>query len=204
MNSINFINIFSLLLIICSIFVTSSTNSVVSLLFLILCFIFSSFIIILLECEFIALMILLIYVGAISILFLFAIMMLEHKRENFSKDLVEYLPAGSIFGLFLLSIFIVNVRKNFLFSHEPEFEFFYTNWFNLTDFTTDLETYALVLYTYYVLNLLIVGLILLMVLLGIVYLTKSFSVVEFNRNVPSFKQVARTIFSTKNNEHRKN
>lgn len=193
MNSQNFMYIFSFLLITSSIFVVSSANSIISLLFLILCFIFSSFILILLECEFIALMILLIYVGAISILFLFAIMMLEHKRENISKNVVEYLPAGAFFGIFLLAIFLRNINSNFFYTHTSEFDIFYINWLILPDFTTDIETYALVLYTYYVINLLIVGLILLMVLLGVVYLTKNSLKNKSFQKVPSFKQVSRNL-----------
>lgn len=194
MSSENLFFIFSALLIISAIFVVTSTNSILSLLFLILCFIFSSFIIILLECEFIALMLLLIYVGAISILFLFAIMMLEHKRENISNNITEYLPAGVTFGVFLLIIFIFNIINTLFFNYTTKFEVFYTNWLILTDFTIDIETYSIVLYTYYALHLLIVGLILLMVLIGVVYLTKKSLLQKSQQNVPSFKQVSKNFF----------
>jgi NADH-quinone oxidoreductase subunit J len=60
------------------------------LLFLVSSFIFASFILFLLECEFLALLFIVVYVGAIAILFLFAIMMLESKFKNLSKNLFKY------------------------------------------------------------------------------------------------------------------
>lgn len=192
MNTEKFFFIFTGMLILSSIMVITSVNSIISLLFLILCFIFSSFIIILLECEFIALMIMLIYVGAISIMFLFAIMMLEHKRENILNNIVEYLPAGILFGSLLGVVFIYEINKNIhLNSTLSLFEIPYTNWWSLTDFSIDIEAYGTVLYTYYVLQLLITGLILLMVLLGVVYLTKNSLLTKNPHSIPSFKQVSK-------------
>ena len=62
-----------------------ASNSVFSLLFLISAFLIMFFSFFVLECEFLSLLFVLIYVGAIAILFLFSIMMLEAKSKNLLK-----------------------------------------------------------------------------------------------------------------------
>ena len=69
--------------------------------FLILCFIFSSIIFLFFGAEFIALLLLVIYVGAISILFLFVIMMLNLRIVELYNTFLNYLPVGAFFGFFL-------------------------------------------------------------------------------------------------------
>ena len=85
-----------------------SQNSVYSVLFLVLSFISSSSILFLIECEFISLLFIIIYVGAIAILFLFVVMMLDIKTIYVTKDSLKYFPFGSFLGfIFLLEILTV-------------------------------------------------------------------------------------------------
>ena len=63
-----------------------SQNSIYSVLFLVLSFVSSSSIIFLLECEYISLIFVIIYVGAIAVLFLFVVMMLDIKTIYLAKD----------------------------------------------------------------------------------------------------------------------
>jgi NADH-quinone oxidoreductase subunit J len=70
---------FSILLIFCAFMVIVVKHPVFSLLFLVASFIFSAFMLFMLECEFLAFLFIVVYVGAVAILFLFAIMMLETK-----------------------------------------------------------------------------------------------------------------------------
>lgn len=76
--------------------------------------VFSSFI---LECEFLALLFITIYAGAIAILFLFAVMMLETKLTNLSDSRTKYVPIGIFLGMaflipvvFEISAFFGNVN----------------------------------------------------------------------------------------------
>tara|TARA_B100000749_G_scaffold280523_1_gene277092 strand:- start:104 stop:472 length:369 start_codon:yes stop_codon:yes gene_type:complete len=78
-----------------------SVNAIYSVFFLILCFIFSSIIFLFFGAEFIALLLLVIYVGAISILFLFVIMMLNLRIVELYNTFLNYLPVGAFFGFFL-------------------------------------------------------------------------------------------------------
>lgn len=189
----NVFYLFSIFLVISSFMVIFSQHPVFSLLFLVASFIFSSFLLFLLECEFLAFLFIIIYVGAIAILFLFAIMMLEAKFTDLSRNVIKYLPIGIIFGMGFLSVMIYEV--NLKFEKNPYNSFYlnkYQNWYDLIDSATDVEVYGHVLYSYFVLQLLIVGLILLMVLIGVVYLTSSNSLTEENLQKQSiFKQLAR-------------
>lgn len=185
--------LFSIFLVFSAFMVVVSQHSVFSLLFLVSSFLFASFILFLLECELLALLFIIVYVGAIAILFLFAIMMLESKLSDLSKNVMKYAPIGFIFGIVLLlpelreisSSFDKNIYYNSFYQNK------FQNWYDLVDSTTDVEVYGQVLYSYFVLQLLIAGLILLLVLIGVVYLTNNYNVSKQTLDQTVFKQLAR-------------
>jgi NADH-quinone oxidoreductase subunit J len=184
---------FSILLIFSAFMVIIAQHPVFSLLFLVLCFLLSSFLLFLLECEFLALLFLIIYVGAIAILFLFAIMMLESKLSNLSRNSIKYIPVGFIFGILLL-IPLLNEILVFFNGNAYLSSFYYNkyqNWYDLIDSVTDVEVYGQLLYSYFVLQFLVAGLILLLVLVGVVYLTNSVNATQkIEQSV--FKQLSRS------------
>jgi len=191
--SSNLFYLFSTFLVISAFMVIVSQHAIFSLLFLVASFIFSAFLLFLLECEFIALLFIIIYVGAIAILFLFAVMMLEAKFSDLSRNVMQYLPIGIVFGLGFLSVTIYEVNIKFEENPYSNSFFFniYQNWYDLADSATDVEVYGQVLYSYFVLQLLITGLILLMVLVGVVYLTNTYSIDKQTQEQSAFKQLAR-------------
>ena len=73
-------------------------HPIFSLLFLVGSFIFSALLLFILECEFLALLFIVIYVGAIAVLFLFAVMMLDAKLQNLSRNVLRYVPVGFLFA----------------------------------------------------------------------------------------------------------
>lgn len=196
---------FSIFLILCSILAISSKNIIHSIFYLILCFLSVVFLFFLLECDFIAFVFLLIYVGAIAILFLFSVMLLNIKIENSTRNLITFYPIGSFFGLFLflelVSNFMFRFKKNpsiFNGSNSFFFENFdihlYFNWFETIETCFNLEVYGLILYSYFFIHLLIVGCILLLAILGTVVLTLDQETVkQSERNQYLFKQVVRTV-----------
>lgn len=188
-----FFYLFSIFLVFSAFMVIVSQHAIFSLLFLVASFIFSAFLLFLLECEFIALLFIIIYVGAIAILFLFAVMMLEAKFSDLSRNVIKYLPIGMFFGLGFLLVTIYEVNLNF--EENPYYDSFffnyYQNWYDLADSATDVEIYGQVLYSYFVLQLLITGLILLMVLVGVVYLTNTYSIDKQTQEQSAFKQLSR-------------
>jgi NADH-quinone oxidoreductase subunit J len=169
-------------------------HPVFSLLFLVSCFIFSSFLLFLLECEFLAFLFIVVYVGAIAILFLFAIMMLESKLNNLSKNTIKYFPIGIVFSIVLL-LPILNVVNTFFVDSSTVSDSFYVNnyqnWYDLIDSTYDVNVYGQILYSYFALQLLIAGLILLVVLIGVVSLTNSYE--KQTRQQSTFRQLSRTV-----------
>jgi NADH:ubiquinone oxidoreductase subunit 6 (subunit J) len=93
--------------------VITSQHPVFSIVFLAASFIFSSLLLFLLECELIGLLFLVIYLGAILVLFLFAVMMLESKFKNLSKNQIKYIPVGLVFSILLLIPLVTNINLNF-------------------------------------------------------------------------------------------
>ncbi len=185
---------FSYALVFSSIMVIIAQHPVFSLLFLVSCFIFSSFLLFLLECEFLAFLFIVVYVGAIAILFLFAIMMLESKLNNLSKNTIKYFPIGIVFSIVLL-LPILNVVNTFFVDSSTVSDSFYVNnyqnWYDLIDSTYDVNVYGQILYSYFALQLLIAGLILLVVLIGVVSLTNSYE--KQTRQQSTFRQLSRTV-----------
>ena len=207
---------YSICLIFSSVFVIVSSSAIYSLIFLVSSFIFSAFILILLECEFLALLFIIVYVGAIAVLFLFAILMLESKISDLSKNKIKHFPIGAILGLFLFFL-VYNQINNITFvdssKHLIDIEtkghpiysnasvnttidiadgFYvnkYQNWYDLIDAINDVNIYGQVLYFYYVIQFLIAGLILLLVLIGVVYLTNSHE--NQTKQQSTFKQLSR-------------
>ena len=168
--------IFSIFLVISSFMVVFAWHPVFSLLFLVISFIFSAFLLFLLECELLGLLFIVVYVGAIAILFLFSIMMLESKLNNLSKNSIKYLPVGFVFGSGLLIFLFHEISISFENSYISNYFYLniYQNWYDLIDSINNAEVYGQVLYSYYVLHFLMSGLILLLILIGVIVLTNTF------------------------------
>ncbi|MDB2668941.1 NADH-quinone oxidoreductase subunit J [Alphaproteobacteria bacterium] len=82
--------------------VIASRNPVYSVLFLILTFFNSAGLFVLLGAEFLALILVVVYVGAVAVLFLFVVMMLDIDFAELSEGFLQYLPIGATVGLILL------------------------------------------------------------------------------------------------------
>ena len=173
--------------------VVTSQNSIYSILFLVLSFLSSSSILFLLKCEFISLIFILIYVGAIAILFLFVIMMLDLKDYNLKKDSLKYFPFGLIIGtIFFLEIVLViedtftsNPYDNLIITN------FYVNWYNKLDAFTEINSIGQVIYTKFVLQFLVAGNVLLLATLAAVVLTVNTKPKVNYKNQIIFKQLSR-------------
>src|ERR1700712_3378176 len=92
----------------CAVMVIASRNPVHSVLFLILCFVNASGLFILLGAEFLAMLLIVVYVGAVAVLFLFVIMMLDVDFTQLREGFMEYLPFGLLIGaIFLAELLLV-------------------------------------------------------------------------------------------------
>src|SRR4030081_1975756 len=85
-----------------AVMVIAAKNPVHSVLFLILAFVNASGLFVLMGAEFLAMILVVVYVGAVAVLFLFVIMMLDVDFAELREGFLEYLPIGLVIGALLL------------------------------------------------------------------------------------------------------
>ena len=98
-----FFYVFSATLILSAIMVISARNPVHAVLFLILAFFNAASLFVMLGAEFIAVTLVIVYVGAVAVLFLFVVMMLDINFAALRKGMLKHLPVGGFVGLALLA-----------------------------------------------------------------------------------------------------
>ncbi len=104
-----FFYLFSAITIAAAFMVIATRNPVHSVLFLILAFFNSAGLFVLMGAEFLAMILVVVYVGAVAVLFLFVVMMLDIDFAELRQGRLQYLPVGGLIGLILLVelIFVV-------------------------------------------------------------------------------------------------
>ena len=161
---------FSLIAIISAIMVTASKNTVHSVFFLILDFISISCLFIMIGAEFLGMIMLIVYVGAVAVLFLFVVMMLnvtQQKNRWFSStESAKHIPVGLIISviIFFELITVVSGRKlkpDLVIKAEPI----------INQTTTNTHSIGNVLYTDYIHMFQLSGMILLVAMVGAIVLT---------------------------------
>lgn len=175
--------IFSSIAIVSSLMLISARNPVHSVLFLVLVFCNAAGLLILLETEFLAMLFLVVYVGAIAVLFLFVVMMLNVRVTELNQSLLRYIPIGGlILIIFLFEIVsVINGDLIPFFSTNLlvfENDFFILSqdlntvfWSNQIDPITNVASIGEILYTYYVYCFMVASLILLVAMIGAILLT---------------------------------
>jgi NADH-quinone oxidoreductase subunit J len=97
-----FFYLFSLVAVASALLVITSKNPVHSVLYLILCFFNAAGLFILMGAEFLAMILVVVYVGAVAVLFLFVVMMLDVDFVQLREGMLKYLPIGAMIGLLVL------------------------------------------------------------------------------------------------------
>jgi NADH-quinone oxidoreductase subunit J len=96
---------FAIVLIISAVLVTVARNPVHSVLWLILCFLNAAGLFVLLGAEFAAMLLIIVYVGAVAVLFLFVVMMLDVDFAELKGEMAKYMPLAMLIGVVLLMQF---------------------------------------------------------------------------------------------------
>ena len=166
-----FFYIFSLIAIIAAIMVTVSKNTVHSVFFLILDFISISCLFIMIGAEFLGMIMLIVYVGAVAVLFLFVVMMFnvaQQKNELFVKaEDSNHIPIGLVVSIIIFFELIIVIGG---WKYKPQVvESFSTVGINLTSSNT--HSIGQVLYTDYIHLFQLSGMILLVAMIGAIVLT---------------------------------
>ena len=97
-----FFYVFSIIAVASALMVIASRNPVHSVLFLILCFVNAAGLFMLAGAEFLALILIVVYVGAVAVLFLFVTMMLDVDFASLRQGMLQYAPVGVVIGVILL------------------------------------------------------------------------------------------------------
>lgn len=171
----------NLLLITSAIFVFFSENSVHSIIFLVLTFLNASGICFIWGADFLGLILIVIYVGAIAILFLFVVMLLNVKTQLLG--LIQYLPILVIIvllGFGQTYLIVANTHLNFNML-EPSFLLF--------DSLSNEFYLGQVLYNYFLICFLLCGIVLLVGMIGAIVLTFNFN--KYKRKEFNYRQLAR-------------
>ncbi|MBO4222545.1 NADH-quinone oxidoreductase subunit J [Bradyrhizobium neotropicale] len=161
-----FFYLFAAVCVASAVMVVVSRNPVHSVLYLILAFVNASGLFVLMGAEFLAMILIVVYVGAVAVLFLFVIMMLDVDFTELREGFLEYLPVGLVIGgifmfelLLIAGAWVINpaVTKTIT-AAIP------TN-------VSNTEALGLVLYTKYIFYFQIAGLVLLVAMIGAIVLT---------------------------------
>ena len=159
--------LFSGVVVLSALMVISSKNPVHSVLFLILSFVSASGLFVLLGAEFLAMILVVVYVGAVAVLFLFVVMMLDINFVKLREGFLQYLPFGVLLGLVLLiELFMIFLSDKLTDMTLIEYKALPT--FKQIENTKELGT---VLYTKYFYLFQLSGLILLVAMIGSIVLT---------------------------------
>ncbi len=99
--------LFSAILVASGVMVISSRNPVHSVLYLILAFFQAAGLCVLMGAEFLAMILIIVYVGAVAVLFLFVVMMLDINFRELRQGFLQYVPFGGLVGLILLAELVI-------------------------------------------------------------------------------------------------
>ena len=142
--------------------VITSRNPVYSVLFLVLCFFSAACIWLLLEAEFLAITLVLVYVGAVMVLFLFVVMMLDINLAQLKAGFARYLPVGVLVALAMAAQLFILVWSRGLDAQVLEYA---------ADETSNTRLLGEVLFTQYLYPFEIAGFILLVAIVAAIMLT---------------------------------
>jgi len=185
--------IFALSAVASGLMVIASRNPVNSVLFLILSFISAAGLFVLMGAEYLAMLLVVVYVGAVAVLFLFVVMMLDVDFVELKQGFLRYLPIGAVIaGLVVAELILAFAAWRmpsdaaFVAAHPTATR---GSPFADTDAPSNIEGLGLILYTDYVHYFQIAGMILLVAMIGAIVLT--FRTREGVRKQDPAAQVAR-------------
>jgi len=147
-----------------AVMVVTSRNPVHSVLFLILAFVNAAGLFVLLGAEFLAMILIVVYVGAVAVLFLFVVMMLDVDFAELRQGFLSYLPVGALIGGILLAELLLVVGGWVIAPATRQTAAVAAN-------ISNTQALGLVLYTKYVYFFEAAGVILLVAMIGAIVMT---------------------------------
>lgn len=158
--------LFAFVLILSAVCVISARNPVHSVLFLILAFFNAAGLFVLLGAEFVAFILAIVYVGAVAVLFLFVVMMLDISFADLRRESMQYIPQGLLVGGVLLAEMAV-----MLVAFRPSLSAGANLAAKMPDGVSNTHALGQILYTQYALPFQLSGIVLLVAMIGAIVLT---------------------------------
>ncbi len=152
----------------CAVMVIAAKNPVHSVLFLILAFVNAAGLFVLLGAEFLAMILVVVYVGAVAVLFLFVVMMLDVDFAALRQGFLQYMPVGVLVGIVVLVELLLVVGS---WAIGPGVPRTIAAPIPPLDNLTNTEALGLILYTRYVYFFQTAGMVLLIAMIGAIVLT---------------------------------
>jgi NADH-quinone oxidoreductase subunit J len=180
-----FFYLFAGICVVSAFMVIASRNPVHSVLFLILAFVNAAGLFVLLGAEFLAMILIVVYVGAVAVLFLFVVMMLDVDFTELRQGFLNYLPVGGLIGLLLLVELLLVLGAWAIGPGVPS-----AIASPIPDAMTNTEALGRILYTRYIYFFQAAGLVLLVAMIGAIVLTLRHKTNVKRQNIAD--QVART------------
>lgn len=197
--------LFSSMTLLSGVMVIQARNPVHSVLFLILVFFNAAGLLVLVGLDFFAMIFLVVYVGAIAVLFLFVVMMLNIKIAEINEKRLRYLPIGGVLGLLFLFEILLIVDNDLIpllfYNTENLLEFQnlgFVNWSENLQTVPNIQAIGNLVYTYYFYFFLLSSLILLIAMIGAIVLTmqKGISIKRQQVFLQNTRDFAKTIRKT--------
>lgn len=168
-----------------AVMVVASRNPVHSVLFLILAFVNAAALFVLMGAEFLAMILVVVYVGAVAVLFLFVIMMLDVDFAELREGFLDYLPIGAVIGAIFLAELLL-VGGGWVISPQVTQSVAAP----IPAGISNTQAIGLVLYTKYIHYFQLAGMVLLVAMIGAIVLTLRHKANVKRQNISA--QVART------------
>ncbi|CAM1654144.1 NADH:ubiquinone/plastoquinone oxidoreductase [Bartonella apis] len=163
-----FFYLFAFIMLASAVLVVAARNPVHSVLFLILAFFNAAALFILTGAEFLGLILLVVYVGAVAVLFLFVVMMLDVDFAELKKGALKYAPIGVLIGIIIaVELIVVFASSHF----SPNLAEQVTEPMPSLAKRTNTQALGDILYTDYVFYFQLAGLVLLVAMIGAIVLT---------------------------------
>jgi NADH-quinone oxidoreductase subunit J len=180
-----FFYLFATVCIASAVMVVAAKNPVHSVLYLILAFVNASGLFVMMGAEFLAMILIVVYVGAVAVLFLFVVMMLDVDFAELRQGLLQYLPVGFVVGGIFVAELLAVVGAWVIGANLPQ-----AISAPIPPNITNTEALGRVLYTKYIYYFQAAGLVLLVAMIGAIVLTLRHKAGVKRQNIAD--QVART------------
>jgi len=183
-----------------------SVNPIHAVLYLVLSFVLSAIFVISIGAEFLGILLIIVYVGAIAVLFLFIVMMLNiEQQEALQKNLKHYYLLSILLVLLLAKLFSYNVygyfgilQSELFYVYTLSFSYRFESWLDYSSVLDNILVFGTLFYTYYFHLLIVSGLVLLLAMVASIVLTliKDVENKKVLKYQDKYEQIARTTYNS--------